>query len=158
MAVTVSAELIVTTQVPVPAQPPPLQPENTAPPVAVAVSVTIVFEAYDSEQSVPQLMPLGLDVTVPVPPPARTTMSVVGVVVKLAVTVVAAAIVTVHGPVPAQPPPDQPANVEPVSAAAVSATREVAGYDSVQSAPQLMPAGLDVTVPEPVPPGTIVSG
>ncbi len=42
VAVTVFAASTVTWQVPVPAQPAPLQPANTEPPVGVAVSVTSV--------------------------------------------------------------------------------------------------------------------
>ena len=40
-AVTVVAVFIITTQVPVPAQPPPLQPVNVEPALAAAVSVTV---------------------------------------------------------------------------------------------------------------------
>jgi len=40
VAITVCAELMVTMQVPVPEHPPPLQPVNTEPGLAVAVSVT----------------------------------------------------------------------------------------------------------------------
>ena len=41
---------------------------------------------------------------------------------NVAVTVVAAFMVTVHVPVPVQPPPVHPANVEPDAALAVSVT------------------------------------
>ena len=41
---------------------------------------------------------------------------------NVAVTAVSALIITVHVPVPEQPPPDQPANVEPVAGVAVSVT------------------------------------
>jgi hypothetical protein len=41
---------------------------------------------------------------------------------KLAVTVVADVVDTVHVPAPLQPPPDQPANFEPASAVAVKTT------------------------------------
>lgn len=57
----------------------------------------------------------------------------------------------VQPPVPEQPPPDQPANVEPVAGLAVRTTVVPYGYDAVQVVPQSMPAGDDVTVPEPVP-------
>lgn len=53
-----------------------------------------------------------------------------------------------------QPPPDQPANVEPAAGEAERVTTVPAlpaSYDSMQSAPQFIPAGEDVTVPEPVP-------
>jgi hypothetical protein len=47
--------------------------------------------------------------------------------VKVAVTFVAALIVTLHGLVPVHPPPLQPANVEPPADAAVSVTTVPAG-------------------------------
>ncbi len=77
--------------------------------------------------------------------------------VKLAVTVAAAKSVTTHGSVPLQPPPDQPVKVEAAAGTAVSVTTVPTAYASVQSAPQLMPAGAAVTVPEPAPSLTTVS-
>ena len=68
---------------PVPLQPPPLQPANVDPEAGVAVSVTIVPVTYASEQSDEQLIPAGLLVTVPLP--TRVTVSVavaVGVVAQ----------------------------------------------------------------------------
>ena len=41
-----------------------------------------------------------------------------GAVLKLAVMVIFAFIVTVHSPVPLHPPPDQPAKIDPGAAAA----------------------------------------
>ena len=66
-------------------------------------------------------MPAALLVTAPVPVPARVTVSGKLRSVKLAVTVVAAVMVTVQLSVPGQAPP-QPVNVEPVAGAAVSVT------------------------------------
>jgi hypothetical protein len=60
-------------QVPVPEQPPPLQLVKLEPAAAVAVRVTDVPKL--AEQVVPQLMPLGLLVTVPLPVPAGVTVS-----------------------------------------------------------------------------------
>ena len=73
-------------------------------------------------------------------------------VLNVAVTLCAPLIVTTHVPVPAHPPPDQPANVDPDPATVVSVTcvRELNLAEHV-APPQLIPAGLDVTVPEPVP-------
>ena len=61
--------------------------------------------------------------TVPVPLPARVTprANVVAALLKVAVTLRAAVIDTVHVPVPVHAP-FQPANVEPLAAAAVSVT------------------------------------
>jgi hypothetical protein len=72
--------------------------------------------------------------------------------VKLAVTLLAAVIDTTHVPVPAQRPPDQPENVDPVAADAVNVTTVPWSKDAEHAPPQLMPAGDDVTVPEPDPP------
>src|SRR5262245_9594684 len=54
----------------------PLQPVNAEPAAATALSVTRVPPAYGSEQSVPQMMPAGALVTVPLPLPALVTVSV----------------------------------------------------------------------------------
>jgi hypothetical protein len=59
-------------------------------------------------------MPDGLEVTIPPPDPEWVTVSRYRLAVNVAVTVVAAVIVTVHEPVPLHPPPDQPAKYEPV--------------------------------------------
>ena len=76
VAVTVVAALTVTRHGDVPVQPPPLQPANAEPLTGAAVRVTRVPIAYAWAQSDPQVMPDGLAVTVPVPPPLRTTESV----------------------------------------------------------------------------------
>jgi hypothetical protein len=75
-AVTVTLDEMATLQVPVPEQPPPLQPANTEPEAGVAVNVTVVPLENDREQVVPQLIPLGLLVTVPEPVPDFRTVSV----------------------------------------------------------------------------------
>src|SRR5881628_498365 len=71
--------------------------------------------------------------------------------VNVAVTVVAALRVTVQAPGPEQPPPLQPLKVEPAAGVAVSVTAVPLAKLAVQVAPQLMPAGLLVTLPAPVP-------
>ena len=70
---------------------------------------------------------------------------------KVAVTVVAAESVTVRAPVPVQPPPLQPPKVEPAAGAAVSVTAVPFVKLAAQVGPQVMPAGLLVTVPAPAP-------
>src|SRR5207237_4504109 len=71
--------------------------------------------------------------------------------VNVAVTVVAALTVTVQAPGPEQPPPLQPLKVEPAAGAAVSVTAVPLAKLAAQVAPQVMPAGLLVTLPAPVP-------
>ena len=71
--------------------------------------------------------------------------------VNVAVTDWSALIVTVHVPVPEQPAPLQPVKVEPAAGVAVSVTTVPSLNDAEQVAPQLIPAGELVTVPEPVP-------
>ena len=67
-------------------------------------------------------MPVGDDVTVPVPVPALVTVNAnVEALLKVAVTARAAVIDSTQLPVPVHAPV-QPENVEPVAAAAVSVT------------------------------------
>jgi hypothetical protein len=68
----------------------PVQPPNTEPLDVAAVSVTAVALSNGALHVAPQLMPLGLDVTVPLPVPALVTVSVkvdTGVVMNVTVTV-----------------------------------------------------------------------
>jgi hypothetical protein len=71
--VTIVAALIVTAQVPVPEHPPPDQPMKVAPVPATAVRVTTVPGLKEALQVVPQSMPDGEEVTVPVPVPVVMT-------------------------------------------------------------------------------------
>jgi len=155
--VTDVAAFIVTVQVAVPAQPPPLQPVKVEPAAGVVVRVTAVPVVKEVEQVAPQEIPTGALVTVPVPAPALDTVSAKEDCMKVAVTEVAAVIVTVQVPVPVQPPPLQPAKVEPAAGAAVKVTAVplVNGVEHV--VPQEIPAGLLVTVPLPVPERETVS-
>ena len=63
---------MVATQLPVPLHA-PLQPVKVDPVAAVAVSVTLVPAVTVVLQVLPQVMPLGLEVTVPVPVPLLVT-------------------------------------------------------------------------------------
>jgi hypothetical protein len=76
LAVTVVLAVRVTVQLPVPEQPPPLQPVKADPVLGVAVSVTGGSLLYVAEQVAPQLIPLGVEVTVPLPVPVLLTVSV----------------------------------------------------------------------------------
>jgi hypothetical protein len=150
VAVTALAALIVTEQVPVPVQA-PLQPakEEALPDVAVSVTTAPVVKL--SLQIDPQLMPVGNEVTVPVPAPAFVTVrSYVPAVPNVAVTLRAALIVTVQLPVP-EHAPLHPPKLEPEAGVAVNVTTVPEGKLSEQSVPQLIPAGEDETVPLPTP-------
>src|SRR6266581_6255377 len=138
-------------QVPVPEQPPPLQPVKVELASGVAVKVTAVALANGAAHVAPQVMPAGELVMVPVPVPDLLTVSVKDCCAKVAVTEVAALRVTIQGPVPEQPPPLQPVKVEPASGVAVRVTAVPLANGAAQVAPQSMPAGLLVTVPEPAP-------
>src|SRR5437016_2584324 len=151
VAVTVVAAESVTTQVPAPEQPPPLQPVKVEPAAGVAVSVTAVPLVKLAEQVAPQVIPAGALVTVPLPVPAGVTVRVKVCSVKVAVTVVAPETVTTHVPVPEHPPPLQPVKVEPAAGVAVSVTAVPLVKLAEQVTPQLIPTGALVTVPLPVP-------
>src|SRR5262249_59909407 len=75
VAVTDCAALIVTAQVPVPVQPPPLQPVKVDPAAGVAVRVTAVPLANVAEHVAPHVMPAGALVMVPDPAPVLLTGS-----------------------------------------------------------------------------------
>ena len=73
--------MIETTQVPVPAHPPPDHPANEDPADGVALNATeavggFVKLAEAVKQAVPQLIPAGDEMTVPVPVPALLTVTV----------------------------------------------------------------------------------
>ena len=70
------AALMVTVHVPVPAQPPPLQPVNVEPAAGVAVRVTAVPLARVAEHVVPHAIPVGELDTVPAPAPDFVSVSV----------------------------------------------------------------------------------
>src|SRR3954469_3274962 len=70
---------------------------------------------------------------------------------NVAVTVVSPVSSTVHDPVPKHPPPDQPVKAFPGSAAGVSVTDWPSSKRAEQIAPQVMPAGEELTPPLPTP-------
>src|SRR3989442_12043643 len=158
VAVTVVAAESVMTHVPVPLQPPPLQPVKAEPAAGAAVSVTAVPLVKLAEHVAPQVIPAGELVTVPLPVPALLTVSATVGRAKVAVTVVAALRVTVHVPVPEQPPPVQPVKVEPAAGVAVNVTAVPLAKLAVHVAPQVIPAGELLTVPLPVPALPTVGG
>ncbi|MBK7001894.1 MAG: hypothetical protein IPH35_18575 [Rhodoferax sp.] len=72
VAITLLAAVILTVQVPVPLHAPP-QPAKLLPAAGVAASVTLVPLANAALHVLPQLMPAGALVTVPVPVPLLLT-------------------------------------------------------------------------------------
>ena len=147
VAVTFFATVMLTVQVLVPEQS-PLQPEKV-PLVACAVRVTAVPLLKLAEQVEPQLMPDGLLVTVPLPTLLTERVTGGDTAVKVAVTFFAAVMLTVQVLLPEQSPL-QPVKV-PLVAVAVSVTLVPLSKLAEQVDPQLMPEGLLVTVPLPVP-------
>lgn len=139
--------------VPVPVQA-PLHPEKLEPLAGVAVRVTVLppvsLKLQPLVELVAQLIPP--PVIVPLPVPSTTTVSANDEAASnSAVTFVAELIVTVHVPVPEHPPPDHPVKPEPLAGVAVRTTVAPLANGALQVAPQDMPAGAEVTVPEPVP-------
>src|SRR5207245_1168124 len=151
VAVTVVVAVTVTAHEPVPLHPPPLQPAKTDPAAAVAVNVTAVPVLKVAEQVDPQLISPPPLVTVPDPVPDLMTVKAKVLRANIAVTVVLAVTVTLHVPVPLQPPPLQPVKFEFAAGVAVRMTVVPALTVSVQVVPQLIPPSLLVTVPPPFP-------
>jgi hypothetical protein len=83
--------------------------------------MTVVPGWYPATHVVPQLIPVGLLLTLP--GPDVVTVSVKNCWTKVAVTAALALSVTTHVPVPEQPAPLQPLKLEPTSACAVKVTR-----------------------------------
>ena len=121
--------------------------------------VTAVSGVKECEQLAPQLIPVGVLVTVPVPVPFFVTVKVTGVAVKVAVTEVVAPTVTAQVPVPEQPPPLQPEKTDPLPALEVNVMGVPLTTVSAQSTPQLMAfvGVVLVTVPAPDPALTTLS-
>ena len=132
-------------------QPMPVQPPKVDPPVGVGVSVTAVPLVNVSEQRVAgQSMLPGLEVTVPVPPPAMVMVRVCvpAGASKVAVQLRSTVIVTLLlQPVPVQPPKVDP----PVGVGASVTAAPVVNVSEQRVAGQSMLPGLEVTVPVPPP-------
>ena len=104
-----------------------------------------------------QLMPAGVDTTEPEPTTPRPSVYVTGgSAVKFADTARAAVMLTTQAALPLHAP-DQPANCWPAAGVAVSVTSVPEANRAEQVLPQVMPAGTEVTVPEPTPLLTVTS-
>jgi hypothetical protein len=133
----------------------PLQPAKADPASGIAVSVTTCPEANGALHIAPQSIPAGFDVTVPDPVPVLLIVSVLGGI-RLNVAVQLRSADKVRLPSLQSASPVQPAKREPDAGVAVSVTPCPEVNEAPQVAPQLMPAGLDVTAPVPVPAVAIV--
>jgi hypothetical protein len=146
--------LIVTVQVVAVPEQAPLQPENASPVAGAAVSVTRVplANVWLHPLEPEQLIPAGLEVTVPLPATVTCSESFCTAAAKLAPTVWAAFIVTVHVVAVPEHAPLHPENANPVPGTAVSVTLVPAAnvwLHPVEPPVQLMPAGVELTLPVP---------
>src|SRR3954464_7284891 len=131
----------------------PVHPVNSEPSPGLAVSVTVEPITYGSVQSAPHEMPPGCDVTVPLPMSVRlmVTFKVKRCRSNLAASVRGALIVSVHVGPDGESQATHPMKLERLSADAVRLTCESLMNVDVHVAGQLMPAGVEVTVPPPSP-------
>lgn len=148
-AVTLLADAIETEQVVRVPEQAPVQPRNFAPAEGFATSVTVEPGLSFAVQTRPQLIPP--PVTVPFPETDTESVIVLaGGAEKLAVTVFADVIETVHvGKVPLQAPP-QPMKVAPAAGVAVRVTVAFCASFAVQVAPAPQAIPPPLTLPLPV--------
>ncbi len=144
------AALTVTVQVPVPLHAPD-HPVKALPTAAVADSTTEVPDRNDDVHVAPQLMPAGLDVTVPEPLPLFDTVSVYGTCWNVAVTVRAAVIETRHVDAVPEHEPDHPVNLLPLVGDATNVTDVPDGSGVEHDAEQFKAGEPEVTCPFPPP-------
>ena len=156
MAPTFWAALSVTEQVLAEPLHAPLHAEKTYPEAGVAVSVTAVPLVKDWLHPVLpaaplQLIPAGLDVTVPLPPSATCSAKYCTAAAKLAPTfTVDEDSVNVQVVPTPEHAPLQPENVNPLAGAPVSVTVEPLTNVWLHPLEQLMPDGLELTLPVPL--------
>jgi hypothetical protein len=146
VADTAAALFIVTLQPALPLHAPP-QPLSTHPAAGVALKTTFWPVLKLLLHVAPQLIPLGVLVTVPLP--VMLTESEKLCCAKVATTLCTALMFSTQLPVPLQAPL-QPVNSHPTLGAALSVTCWPATKLALQVAPQLMPLGMLVTVPDPL--------
>lgn len=150
VAATARACDIVTVQGSVPVQA-PAQPVKADSATGVGTSVTELSRGISLLQVLPQLMPAGVETTLPVLLPLRVIDRVWCVSEKVAPTKTASFIVTEQvSDVPLQAPV-QPVKADPATGLAVSFTTVRLLITARHELPQLMPAGAEVTLPPPVP-------
>lgn len=124
----------------------PLQPPKRKPEAGTARRVTALLGVKPALQTLPQAMPAGVELTVPVP--LLLTVSVC-FGAKTAFTVFAALSVTEQVRAAPVQAPVQPMKAELEAGVAVRVTTALPANWAEQVDPQAMPAGDDTTVPEP---------
>ena len=129
----------------------PLQPVKVDPGAATARIVTAAPFAKLASQIKPHAMPARLLVSVPLPGPPIDAVSVAGCCENVATTVFATLSEVVQVMLEPVHPPLQPMKPVPGAATSVRVTSVPFVKSYVHVDPQSMPAGLLVTVPEPVP-------
>ena len=139
-----------TEQVEVPVQS-PVHPAKTEPAAGVAVKTMVEPVLMVAEHTPGQFTPPTLLVTDPVPVPATVAVTGNADGMNVALTDWAEVIGTVQVPLEFVQAPLHPANTEPAAALGVSTTDVPLLKFAVQVAPQLIPTGAEVTVPEPAP-------
>src|SRR5438309_1387158 len=124
---------------------------KTHEPAGCAVSKTRAPPSKLASHALPQSMPAGAEATLPWPWIATVSRCLTGcgTAVNRAVTARSRSIVSVQDAVPPHAP-SQPAKAKPRAGAAVSVTDVPPTNSDAHVAPQSMPAGEDVTVPEPL--------
>jgi 3D (Asp-Asp-Asp) domain-containing protein len=127
------------------------------PGAGVAVRVTGGLSGKLAWQVLPQVIPAGSEVTVPLPTLLTLRGKVGTLRLKVAVTVRSWVICTTQAPVPVQSPL-HPVKVEPGAGVAVRVTGRLSGKLAWQVLPQVIPAGSEVTVPLPLPVGLTLRG
>ena len=131
----------------------PLQPENALPAAGAAVSVTRVplANVWLHPVEPEQLIPAGLEVTVPLPPTVTCSESFCTAAAKVAPTLWGAFIVTAQVEALPEQAPVHPTKILPDAGAADNVTAVPLAYDwlHVLEPVQLMPTGFEVTEPPP---------
>lgn len=149
---TATFEFSRTVQVLFPAQAEPDQPAKTEPDAEVAESVTEVPELNVAVQVDPQLMPVGVLLTTPLPAPAELMDNANcggGAGTKLATTFWLELRVTLQPPLPVQLPL-HPAKIYPLAGLTTRAIGVPETKELVQTIPQLIPSGLLLIEPPDV--------
>lgn len=150
VATTLVAAVGVTVQAPVPAHA-PLQPVKTESASGVAVRLRLTPAGKLAAHVMPQSMPAGVEAMIPPPAPILLTVTGTSRRSKFAVTVEAVMSAMVQVEAMPEQPPFHPVKTESASAAATRVMEVPGANAALQVVPQERPAGIEVTVPEPVP-------